>query len=251
VVSGPHIISFKVPDATDPSTFARLRILHSEEGTLVDRTILSPDSPSPNFGTKTISARVDSLSPFVIALVDAGISPIKQSFSATGGSGSINVTAADGISWTAVSNSSFLTITGSSNTGSGIVSYTVAPNSSTEGRTGTLTIAGQTFTVTQAGAAPPTPLKISPIVECVTDNGDGTFSAWMGYDNPNPFEVLIPVGEANKFAPSPEDWGQPVLFLPGRQRKVFRIRIRDNGNVIWILDGQTARASERSTLCPQ
>jgi hypothetical protein len=72
----------------------------------------------------------------------------------------------------------------------------------------------------------------------------------MGYDNPNPFEVLIPVGEANKFAPSPEDWGQPVLFLPGRQRKVFRIRIRDNGNVVWILDGQTAIASERSTLCP-
>ena len=91
------------------------------------------------------------------------------------------------VSWAAVSNSSFITIVGSgSHTGSGIISYTVAPNTKTDGRTGTLTIAGQTFTVTQAGAAPPTPLKISPIVECVTDNGDGTFSAWMGYSNPNP-----------------------------------------------------------------
>jgi hypothetical protein len=34
---------------------------------LVDRTILAPDTPAPNFATKTICARTDSLSPFILA----------------------------------------------------------------------------------------------------------------------------------------------------------------------------------------
>jgi hypothetical protein len=53
-----------------------------------------------------------------------------------------------------VSNATFITVTaGASGTGSGTVSYSVAANTATTSRTGTLTIAGQTFTVTQAGAA--------------------------------------------------------------------------------------------------
>jgi hypothetical protein len=55
--------------------------------------------------------------------------------------------------WTAVSNDSFITITdGSSGLGNGIVSYTVAANTNTTVLTGSITIGGQTFTVTQAGA---------------------------------------------------------------------------------------------------
>jgi Tol biopolymer transport system component len=53
--------------AIDEATFDTLRILHGESGVLVDRTILPPDAPAPDFNTKTICARVDSLSPFVIA----------------------------------------------------------------------------------------------------------------------------------------------------------------------------------------
>ena len=55
--------------------------------------------------------------------------------------------------WTAVSNDSFITITdGSSGLGMGVVSYTVAANTNTTALTGSITIGGQTFTVTQAGA---------------------------------------------------------------------------------------------------
>ena len=68
-ISGPHIVTFNIPTITDPAIFNKLRILHGEEGVLVDRTILSPDNLGPDFAAKTISARVDSLSPFVIALV--------------------------------------------------------------------------------------------------------------------------------------------------------------------------------------
>jgi hypothetical protein len=80
------------------------------------------------------------------------ISPTSASFGASGGSGSVSVTAPSGCSWTAGSNASWITITsGSSGSGNGTVSYSVAANTSTSSRTGTMTIAGQTFTVTQAG----------------------------------------------------------------------------------------------------
>ncbi len=82
------------------------------------------------------------------------ISPASASVAAAGGSGSVSVTAGAGCAWTATSNAAFITITaGTSGTGSGTVSYSVAANTSTTSRTGTLTVAGQTFTVTQAGTS--------------------------------------------------------------------------------------------------
>jgi Zn-dependent metalloprotease len=81
------------------------------------------------------------------------ISPTSASQPAGGATGSVSVTAGAGCSWSAVSNATFITITaGSSGTGNGTVSYSVAANTATTSRTGTLTIAGLTFTVTQAGA---------------------------------------------------------------------------------------------------
>jgi hypothetical protein len=80
------------------------------------------------------------------------ISPTSASVAAASSSGTVTVTATAGCSWTAVSNASFITITsGASGTGNGTVGYSVAANVATTSRTGTLTIAGQTFTVTQAG----------------------------------------------------------------------------------------------------
>jgi Zn-dependent metalloprotease len=80
------------------------------------------------------------------------ISPTSASVASGGATGSVSVTAGAGCNWTAVSNASFITITaGASGSGNGTVNYSVASNASTSSRTGTLTIAGQTFTVTQAG----------------------------------------------------------------------------------------------------
>ena len=82
------------------------------------------------------------------------IAPTSQSFSSTAGTGTATVTANPGCAWTAVSNNpSFITITsGGAGTGNGTVNYSVALNSACAARTGTMTIAGQTFTVTQAAA---------------------------------------------------------------------------------------------------
>ena len=79
------------------------------------------------------------------------ISPLANSVAASASTKVVQVTAGTGCSWTAVSNSSWISITaGSSGNGNGSVSYTVAANTSTSARTGTLTIAGKTHSVTQA-----------------------------------------------------------------------------------------------------
>ncbi|MCZ6750716.1 MAG: BACON domain-containing carbohydrate-binding protein [Acidobacteria bacterium] len=57
--------------------------------------------------------------------------------------------------WAASNNASFLNVlSGDSGTGSGTVDYEVAANTASAARTGTLTIAGLTFTVTQEGTSP-------------------------------------------------------------------------------------------------
>jgi hypothetical protein len=78
------------------------------------------------------------------------LSSSSQSFDATGGNGSVNVTTSTGCGWTATSNANFIGITsGASGTGNGTVSYNVAANTGAA-RSGTLTIAGKTFTVNQS-----------------------------------------------------------------------------------------------------
>jgi hypothetical protein len=82
------------------------------------------------------------------------ISSPGASFSAAGGTGSVNVTTQSSCVRTASSGASWLTITsGGSGTGSGTVQYSVAANTSASPRTASSTIAGNVFTVTQAGTS--------------------------------------------------------------------------------------------------
>jgi len=85
------------------------------------------------------------------------INPTSQSFPAVGGTGSVSVTAGTGCTWTAVSNNPWIIVnSGSSGTGNGTVTYTVLANPFTSPDVGTITIAGQTFTVNQAANSLPT-----------------------------------------------------------------------------------------------
>jgi hypothetical protein len=82
-----------------------------------------------------------------------------QTIAAGGGSGQVGVTTTATCSWTAVSNAAWLTVTsGAAGTGNGSVGFTAAANANTGAeRSGVLTIAGRTFTVTQSAAAAPPP----------------------------------------------------------------------------------------------
>ena len=81
--------------------------------------------------------------------------PSSQSFSAAAGAGSIAITSgAAGCSWTAASNAPWITLTSpGSGSGSGSVSYAVTANAGLESRSGTISVAGHTFQVTQAGTS--------------------------------------------------------------------------------------------------
>jgi hypothetical protein len=99
----------------------------------------------------------------VIAGCAATVAPTAQTFVSTGGTGTVAVTVSAGCAWTAASNVSWITVTaGASGSGNGTVAYSVAANTTGPTRTGTLTIASQTVTVTQAGKppTPPTNLRI-------------------------------------------------------------------------------------------
>jgi hypothetical protein len=83
------------------------------------------------------------------------LSPTSASLPSIGGGGSVNVSAPAPCAWTAISDSAWLSITaGASGTGNGTVSYVAAPNSDNSSLTGTLTIGGEVFAVTQAAVFP-------------------------------------------------------------------------------------------------
>lgn len=78
------------------------------------------------------------------------INPSSASHKAIGETGGVAVTTRAGCSWTATSNASWITVTGGgSGKGSATVSYSVDANHTGSDRTGTISIAGQTFTMTQ------------------------------------------------------------------------------------------------------
>jgi hypothetical protein len=76
-----------------------------------------------------------------------------QAVAASGGSGTVNVTSLTGCAWSATSDAAWLSVTPNGGSGVGTVTFTAAANTATAARTGTLTIGGQTFTVTQSAAA--------------------------------------------------------------------------------------------------
>ncbi len=99
------------------------------------------------------------------------ISPNSQSFGDISGIGSVSVTSPSDCNWTATSNDDWITVTsGDSGSGSGTIGYSVAANPNASSRTGTITIAGETFTVTQDGIA--CTYSISPTNQSFEDIDD-------------------------------------------------------------------------------
>lgn len=155
---------------------------------------ISTVAPSSGNGSGTASYRVDAWNvqgqrqgtigivgkTFTVTQEGLGciysVSSRGKLFGATGGSGSVVVTSISGCSWKATSSDSWLTVSsGSSGTGNGSVGYSVASNSTSSNRTGTLTIAGQTFTVLEAGTTSQpqiSAVRADPLI--ISPNGDGT-----------------------------------------------------------------------------
>jgi glucose/arabinose dehydrogenase len=86
------------------------------------------------------------------------ISPVSQSFPASGGTGTVALTTGGDCNWIAASNVDWIDITSStSGTGSAAIHYTVGANAGQSTRTGKIHVGGETLTITQASqSASPT-----------------------------------------------------------------------------------------------
>lgn len=114
---------------------------------------------NPSSGVKLqgwVSNGISSGGPFITfpnSTCNYSISPTNITSNSLGGNGSIFVSTTAGCAWTAISNNtSWLNVTsGGSGSGNGLVNYSFDSNPNNTLRTGTLTIAGLTFTVNQEG----------------------------------------------------------------------------------------------------
>jgi hypothetical protein len=116
------------------------------------------------------------------------LSRVNGFFTEAGGSGNISLTAGNGCAWTAFSNDDWIILTSpDSGTGSDPVTYDVRENFTGSPRTGTMTIAGQTFTVLQDAGLADCTYIVSPMNATISSSGGtGAFSvfseercAWM------------------------------------------------------------------------
>ena len=87
----------------------------------------------------------------IIVVCSYAVTPTAWTYPWEGGQGSIAVAAQPGCAWTAVSQAAWMTITiGGRGSGTGTFGFNVAVNPMQVSRTGTLSVGGQTITITQA-----------------------------------------------------------------------------------------------------
>jgi hypothetical protein len=119
----------------------------------------------------------------------------------TGETITVGVFAQDGCRWTAISTSDFISVSsGPSASGNGVVTLVVPPNASGSPRTGTVTIAGQTFIVNQpeSKAGDPTIGFLDPFRQ-VVEGAVITFTVTRGGDTSRPASVNYHTADADTF----------------------------------------------------
>ena len=132
-------------------------------------------------GTLTIAGQTFSVMQAAAAVpCTYSLGSSSASIAAAGGSGTVGVSSGSTCTWTASSGASWISITsGGSGTGNGSVAFSVAANTG-GARSGTLTIAGQSFSVTQAAAAVSCSYSISSTSANINGAATGTISVSAG-----------------------------------------------------------------------
>ena len=174
--------------ATSQDSF--LAITDGTSGT-GNATVVATASSNPDVirtGTLAIAGRTVTITQDAAGLASCALNVSPANASISAGSGSliltVNRTGGAGCNWTAVSNSSFLTISGAATGVDDAPVVVIVPANTGSVRSGTLTIAGQTVAVTQDG---------TPSPACTYNVTPGGWNVWHGGD-PLTFTVAITNG---------------------------------------------------------
>jgi reprolysin-like metallo-peptidase family M12B/S-layer family protein len=155
-----------------PVNTPTVRILLSTDAGLSFPVLVAASTPNdgshpffvPNLPTSSARIKVEAVSNIFFDISNsnftitqscpASLDSFSQSFAANGGATTIQVTAAAGCNWTAISSdTTVVTVTsGGAGTGNGQVGLTVSANPTTNTRSATITIGSLTFTVLQGAA---------------------------------------------------------------------------------------------------
>jgi hypothetical protein len=118
---------------------------------------------NPRVGTLTVAGLTFTVNQASTTTCTSSVSLANSVFSTAGGLGTALVSAPVDCSWIAASSANWLTILrGSTGTANDSVSYQVTANATGSSRSGTLTIAGQQFTITQSGPRAGGPFAFLP-----------------------------------------------------------------------------------------
>ena len=176
-VEGPITVCFTIEGITDPLHFARLQIIHWQDGTPAIATARTPESIAPDFATRRLCATTSSLSPFAIAEPDVAdptvsLSSSSLAFAAVAAGGgtlgaktagqpvALRQNGAGTVTWTATPSQPWISVSPSSGTGPATITIAVQ-SSAGMASPGTLTGA---VTLAVSGASntlPPIEVKLS------------------------------------------------------------------------------------------
>ncbi|HZG52392.1 MAG TPA: Calx-beta domain-containing protein, partial [Pyrinomonadaceae bacterium] len=173
------------------------------------------------------------------------ISPVNHTAQAGGESLSVSVTTQAGCLWTATTSSGFITInSGASGTGNGTVLLSVLSNGSGVPRVGTVTIAGQTLTITQPELIPDAPIVYFDRSDFQAGEGAGRATLYVNRggtasgtvtvqylttDDPSP----VPCSTRNGIAYARCDYATTIdtlTFAPGERVKEIYVPLVDDGH---------------------
>lgn len=143
--------------------------------------VVSSNSAAARSGTVTIAGNTFTVTQSPVPC-NFQLSATSTSVAPGGAAGTVGVTATAGCGWSASSSAAWLTISsGGSGSGNGTVAFAAAANPGAA-RSATLTIAGLTYTVSQAAAPPPPCVyTLSASGQTVATNGaTGSFTVTAG-----------------------------------------------------------------------
>ena len=88
--------------------------------------------------------------------------------------------------------------------------------------------------------------QVTPTLACVETLAGGQLIGHFGYTNASAEAVAIPIVR-NRFAPPPEDRGQPTLFQPGHVVDAFQADVGDGAT--WTVGQRSVHADASSPPC--